>query len=222
MERCMQTKLIAIVAIAVMAVGGGAYFLFIKDDSTSNTTGSNSASSNITKQSDSSSSSATAVKLAKQEVGKETDCSLYTLDELKTVWGVPMVDTDIGKVQQLSTQGGKLYSCGYNETDSGLGLTFSIEYREHADVESAKQSIADTRSTEKYGETKYYNLEEKSGVGDEAFFWTKYRTDGSKEVNQQMYIRKDNVVFLLSGVNISGIGADYKEKLVASYKLHFE
>ncbi len=32
---------------------------------------------------------------------------------------------------------------------------------------------------------------------------------------------KDNVVFLLSGVNLEGVDASYKDKLLTSYKLHF-
>jgi hypothetical protein len=36
-----------------------------------------------------------------------------------------------------------------------------------------------------------------------------------------MFVRKGNVVFMLSGVNLAGASADYKDKLKASYLLHF-
>jgi hypothetical protein len=41
-------------------------------------------------------------------------------------------------------------------------------------------------------------------------------------MNQQMYVRKGSVVFMLSGVNIDGVNADYKDKLLKSFQLHFE
>lgn len=33
---------------------------------------------------------------------------------------------------------------------------------------------------------------------------------------------KGNIVFLLSAVNLDGVGADYKDNLIATYKLHME
>ncbi|MGB3023212.1 MAG: hypothetical protein WBB39_00190 [Candidatus Saccharimonadales bacterium] len=206
--------IIGLIAVVVLAIGG--YVVVTQNKpaaqspSTSNTTSTSSNTEN------------SSVKLASQTVGKPADCSTYSFSELQKVWGVPFVDTDINNVSALSSDGGKLYSCGYNETDSGTGVTFTIEYREHPNVDSAKQSMNDTRSTEKYGDTVYYLKEDKAGVGDEAFFWARNRTDSSKEVNQQMYIRKGTVVFLLSGVNLSGVDTSYKDKLLASYRLHFQ
>ena len=217
----MKNLIIGMLVVAV--VGGGIFITLNKgEESTKSTSSTDSSSSSTSQESDTRQRTSVSPKLVAQTVGEPTDCSLYTLDELATVWGVPMVDTDINKVSELSTDGGKLYTCGYNQTDSGLGVTYTIEYREYPDVDSAKQSISDTRSTEKYGDTVYYTLEEKSGVGDEAFFWTKAVKSGEKNLNQQMYIRKGSTVFLLSGVNLDGVTSDYKDKLLASYKLHFE
>lgn len=218
----MKAKVIIAGVLAVVVIGAAGFMLANKSDEHSTNKANTVTETQSTTQTTQQTSQASAVKLAAQTVGKDADCSGYTFAELTKIWGVPFVDTDINKVSQLSTAGGKLYSCSYNQTDSGMGVTFSIEYREHPSVESAKQSMNDTRSTEKYGDTVYYVKEDKAGVGDEAFFWAKARTDGSKEVNQQMYVRKGNVVFLLSGVNLDGVKQDYKDKLAASYKLHFE
>lgn len=214
----MKSKLVPILLAAVV-VAAGAFFVLRKDnDDKSVNSGKSETNTQTTQQT---SQNNNGPKLAAQSVGQQADCSTYSFSELQKVWGVPFVDTDINKVSELSTNGGKLYSCAYNETDSGKGVTFSIEYREHPSVDSAKQSISDTRSTEKYGDKVYYIKEEVSGVGDEAFYWAQNRTDGAKLVNQQMYVRKGNVVFLLSGVNIDGIGTNYKDNLKASYLLHF-
>ena len=215
----MKTK--GIIAVVVLAlVAGGGLFFATKDSDGKTTQGSSPATSTTAETKKTTSTD--APKLVAQTVGKDADCSTYTFKELEGVWGVPFTDTDINKVTELSTSGGKQYSCSYNETNSGMGVTLSVEVREHPSVEAAKQSMNDTRSTEKYGDTVYYLKEDKANVGDEAFLWARNRTDGSKESNQQLYVRKNNVVFLLSGVNLSGVDASYKDKLVASYKLHFK
>lgn len=215
----MKTK--AIIAIIALVIVAGGVFFFMKKDSDDNTAQNSSTTTNVVADTKKTAST-DAPKLVAQTVGKDADCSTYTFKELETVWGVPFTDTDINKVTELSTSGGKQYSCSYNETNSGMGVTLAVEVREHPSVEAAKQSMNDTRSTEKYGDTVYYLKEDKTGVGDEAFLWARNRTDGSKESNQQLYVRKGSVVFLLSGVNLSGVDASYKEKLVASYKLHFQ
>lgn len=215
----MKTKLIMAI-VGLLVVGGGVFFFVNKDsdDKGSQTSQTNTNTSNQTERE----ASGDAPKLLAQTVGKDADCSTYSFGELTGVWGVAFTDTDINKVTGLSTAGGKQYECTYNQTNSGEGLSVVVAYREHPSVDSAKQSIADTRSTVKFGDTVYYVMEEKTGVGDEAFLWAKNRTDGSKEVNQQLYVRKDNVVFLLSSVNLDGVDASYKDKLVATYKLHFD
>lgn len=211
----MNSKVIAMIVGALVIVGGGAWWLLSQTNSPAKT------SQSTTNTTTNPTATPSAPKLLAQTVGQQADCSTYTFSELGTIWGVPFTDTDINKVSELSTEGGKLYSCAYNETDSGQGVTVTVEYREHKDEASAKQSMNDTRSTEKYGDTVYYTKEDRAGVGDEAFLWARYRTDGSKEVNQQLYVRKGNVVFLLSGVNLAGVDASYKDKLITTYKLHF-
>jgi hypothetical protein len=217
----MKSKIIIGVLVSVAIIGS--VFYVINNNSKTNTPHEkNSAINEPEPHKNTQKSSASNPKMKTQTVGQQADCSTYNFTELTEVWGVPFVDTDINKVTALNSSGGKLYSCSYNQTDSGQGVTYTIEYREHTSEDQAKQDMNDVRSTEKYGDTKYYTKEDKVGVGDEAFFWAKNRTDGSKEVNQQMYIRKGSVVFLLSGVNLDGVDASYKDKLVASYKLHFE
>ncbi len=212
----MKFKVAALV-ISLAVVGGG-FYLATKNKDDTKTSQTNTTTATSEKRA----AAPDAPKLLAQTVGKDADCSMYTFADLTKVWGVPFVDTDINKVSELSTAGGKQYSCGYNQTDSGLGVTVTIEYREHPDVASAKQSMNDTRSTEKYGDTVYYLKQDVTDVGDEAFLWSKNRTAGSKELNQQLYVRNGSVVFLLSSVNLDGVDESYKDKLVATYKLHFE
>jgi hypothetical protein len=212
----MKNKIV-MTLVAIVLVGGGVFWLMGKDKDDTKST-NNSTSANNTSQEQKPTEADNGLKLMAQTVGQQADCSTYNFSELQKIWGVPFVDTDINKVSQLSTSGGKLYSCTYNETDSGQGATFAIEYREHPSVDSAKQSIADTLSTEKYGDKVYYIREDIAGVGDQAFHFTQ-NTDNPK--NRQMFVRKGNVVFMLSGVNLAGASADYKDKLKASYLLHF-
>lgn len=210
----MKNKLV-MALVAMVLVGGGAFWLMSKDkDDTKNSTQHSTTNESTTEEHD---HNDVMQHIKSQTVGQSTDCSLYSFEELGEVWGVPFVDTDINKVNQLSASGGKLYSCTYNETDSGQGATFAIEYREHPSVDSAKQSIADTLSTEKYGDKVFYIREDVAGVGDQAFHFTQ-NTDNPK--NRQMFVRKGNVVFMLSGVNLAGAPVDYKDKLKASYLLH--
>jgi hypothetical protein len=214
----MNAKVIVPV-IAVVAITAGAVYFFVNKD----TAKTDNASQNSTSQQTTNDNSSVASKIPFKTVGDVADCLTYTFAELSEVWGVTFTDDDNSttKVTEINGPDTRQFACIYNETNSGMGVSYSIEYRQYADTEAAKTDIADIRSTEKYGDTIYYTKEEKSGVGDEAFFWSKYRADGSKEVNQQMYIRKDNVVFLLSGVNLEGVDASYKDKLLTSYKLHF-
>lgn len=214
-----MNKKVLIGVVAAIVVAGGAFMLINKKDNSDNKTATNSTSQQSTNNNQ---KSAETVTLKSQTVGQPVDCSTYNYEELSKVWGVPFVDIDANNVSQLSTAGGKLYSCSYNQTNSGLGVTFSIEYREHPSVDSAKQSMSDTRSSAKYGDTVYFLQEEKTGVGDEAVFSSVPKKAGVKNANQQIYIRKGNVIFLLSGVNLDGVDDSYKDKLVASYRLHFQ
>lgn len=219
----MKSKqlIIGLVALAVIAVGG--FMLMNKDDKPKNTAQNNSqntSSSNDNNKSADNSSSKLSLKA--QTIGQQPDCSIYNFEELGKIWGVTFTDTDIdsSKVSELTGPGTKLYECDYNETDSGKGVSYVIQYKEYADEGAAKQSMNNTRDGAKYGDKVYFTLEEKSGVGDEAFF-SKSTGTGVLANNQQMYIRKSNVVFLLSGVNLDGVNDSYKDKLVASFKLHF-
>ena len=210
-----KNVIIGLVALVVLAIGGYVAVTQNKPaDQTSNNTTSTTNSSSSTESN--------TVKLAQQTVGKPADCSTYSFAELQKS-GVCRLSTPTSTTSRHfhPTAANYIHAATMKPTP-GMGVTFTIEYREHPSVDSAKQSMNDTRSTEKYGDTLYYLKEDKAGVGDEAFFWARNRTDGSKEANQQMYIRKGNVVFLLSGVNLNGVDTSYKDKLLASYRLHFQ
>jgi hypothetical protein len=141
---------------------------------------------------------------------------------LSKVWGIPLTDTDDRKVSSTS-DGGKLYSCDYNETDSGSGLSFNIEFREFATEEKAKSDIQNTRDGAKFGETVYFVQDEVEDIGDEAFFSTTARLVGDpKNPTELLYARRDNVVMLLSATNLDGVKSDYREKVLASYRLHLK
>ena len=214
----MKPKILLSIIAMVVVVGGAGFILMNKDDT--KTDSSNKSSASQQKNTTTSDSP----KIPFKAVGELADCSTYTFAELAPVWGVTFTDDDnsTAKVSEITGPNTKQFECDYNETDSGKGVTFVISYRQYADEAAAKTEMNSIRSTEKYGDTVYYLKEDKSGVGDEAFFWSRNRTDGSKEANQQLYVRNSNVVFLLSGVNLDGVDASYKDKLVASYKLHFE
>lgn len=211
-------KIVALVVGLIIIIGGAtAFVLSRKDDSPSVASSTSEMHTDEHQDHDD-----VLAHLTAQTVGQDADCSHYSFDDLGSIWGVTFTDTDTGRVTELNAEGGKLYTCGYNETNSGTGVTVDIEYREYASEASAKQSINDTRSTEKYGDTVYYDKEELSGIGDEAFLWAKHVTDGSKLANRQMYVRKGSVVFLLSTVNLDGVDATANNKLQSTYKLHFD
>ena len=217
----MRSKvIIALVALAV--VGGGLMFTMQNKDE-SGTSKSSSQSSKADSPNESKKTSNDGLKLSAQTVGQQPDCSLYTFDELGKIWGVTFTDTDVNgsKVSELTGPGTKLYECDYNETNSGQGVSFVIQHKEYSTTAAAVSEMTNVRSSAKYGDKVYFIQEEKSGVGDEAFFSKGAGTGSLANTNQQMYIRKDNVVFLLSGVNLAGTDDSYKDKLVSSYKLHF-
>lgn len=218
----MNTKLVLAI-IAGIALLGGAGYVLTQNSSDTDTDSSSSAQStgSNTATEEKEEAHHEHEKIA-QTVGQQSDCSLYTLAELSTIWGVPMTDIDTGLVQETS-DGGKQYSCSYNETDSGMGVTFSIEIREFQSVEKAKTDMANTRDGAKLGEEVYFIQDEQDGLGDEAFFSTSKRAvDSGKNVNELLYLRHDSTVMLLSATNLDGVGADYRDKMISSYKLHLE
>lgn len=223
----MKSKLLIPIVVAVVALAGGAYFLTSSKDEDSKTTNSSSTDtaqpSKDAEQNEHSGADHLSM-LKKQTIGEQPDCSLYTFEELGKIWGVTFTDTDEdgSKVKEINGPNTKLYECDYNETDSGQGVSYVIQYKEYADEEGAKTEMKNVRDGAKLGDKVYFIHEEKSGVGDEAFFSNPTGTGALSDSNQQMYIRSHNVVFLLSGVNLAGVDDSYKEKLVASYKLHFE
>ena len=160
-------------------------------------------------------------KLISQTVGQPTDCSLYNSEALNGIWGVSFVETVPNNVINIMG-GAKQYSCTFNETTEGKGITYIIEVTEYNNEKDASITLSDIRNSEKFGDRVFFNREEVANVGDEAFYWTQVVNEGTQVKNQQMYIRQGSVVFLLSGVNIDGVSPDYKEKLLKSFQLHFE
>jgi hypothetical protein len=131
-----------------------------------------------------------------------------------------MVDTDINKVISLS-DGGELYSCDYNQTDSGLGLTVGFDFRVFKSEEAAKNDIKNTRDGAKIGDTVYFVQDEQTGIGDEAFFSVSAKNaNNPKNPTVQLYARKGNVVVLLSATNLDGVKSNYRDDLLKTYKLH--
>lgn len=206
--------------IGLILVGAGVFFIVGRGDSEDVST---SETSNIS-ESTGDTTDSKSIALKPQTIGQQPDCSLYTFEELGKIWGVTFTDTDVdgSKVSELNGPNSKLYECDYNETDSGKGLTFTIQYKEYPDEEGAKSSIRGTRDGAKIGDKVYFINDEVEGLGDEAFFSSSASNNYISEREEQLYLRKGNVVMLITAVNLDGKDATYRDKIKASYKLHFE
>jgi hypothetical protein len=210
--------------VAILAVVGLGVFFVVGRNTTKVANYQTSTEEKNDKKAEPAAESA-MVKLPKQTVGQEADCSLYNLDELSKVWGVTLTQQKASKVINISAEGGKLYTCEYNETNWGKGLNFSIEYKEYPSVEAAKNEMAGIREAAKFDDQATedqinFENDEQQGVGDEAFF--NYSKKATKKVLELLYVRKGNVVMLVSATNLDGVGPDYREKVIKSYKLHFD
>lgn len=65
--------------------------------------------------------------------------------------------------------------------------------------------------------------DEQPGIGDEALFTvSKKSVDSGNNKVEQLYVRKGHVVMLLTASNLQGVKSDYRDKILQSYKLHFE
>lgn len=159
--------------------------------------------------------------LPAQTLGSDTDCSLYSNDEIGALWGVPIADNDVTQVIETGGLGGKLYNCDYNETDSGLGLTVDLEYREYDSVDGAIQYMSDIRNGSSFDGTIYYEIEDVPGLGDEAFFTIDPDLSGAEAAVLLLYTRTDNLMLLLSATNLDGVKPEYHDLLVETYKLKF-
>jgi|GEM_PF-2844321 hypothetical protein len=159
--------------------------------------------------------------LPPQTIGSDTDCSLFSNDEIGALWAVPIADNDVTKVIETGGLGGKLYNCDYNETDSGLGLTVDLEYREYDSVDGAIQYMTDIRNGSSFEGTIYYEIEEVPGLGDEAFFSIDPDLSGAEAAVLLLYTRTDNLMLLLSATNLEGVKPEYRDLLVETYKLKF-
>ncbi len=217
----MKIKVL-IISVVVVVAGAGAYLLTKKDDNSAETkTQSTTESETKTTNTEDSTAKLADLGLPDQSVGAEADCSFYTTEEITGVWGVPIVDTDNGTVISTSDDG-KLYNCNYNETDSGLGLTFSVEYREFMSEEKAKSDIANVRDGAEIDGQVYFVQDEQQNVGDEAFFSvSKKASESGNNKVEQLYVRKGNVVMLLTATNLDGVKADYRDKILETFRLHF-
>lgn len=215
-------KTLIIIAIAIFVGAGGIWYAVRSGNTTEES--AEVASDNTSPDSLEAEKPESKFDLKKQVVGQQPDCSLYTFEELGKVWGVTFTDTDVdgSKVRELNGPNSKLYECDYNETDSGKGLTFTIQYKEYPDEAGAKSSIEGTRQGAKIGDKVYFTQDEVPGLGDEAFFSTSATSTFISEKEEQLYLRKGNVVMLITAVNLDGKDATYRDKIIASYRLHFE
>jgi uncharacterized protein (UPF0333 family) len=217
----MNKKLIAIIVAVVLILGGAGAFVVMNNNSSSDDTGSvKDSSQDASDETSEKSSDASITNLPKQTVGQQPDCSLYSLEEIASIWGVPMTDTDIdgSKVMQINGPQNYQYECDYNETDSGLGLTVSIQYKVYENEDAAKSSISNTRSGAKFGDTVYFINDEVSNIGDEAFF-SKSANGALNTKEEQLYARDGNVVYLMTAVNLDGIQSNAREKILETYRL---
>jgi hypothetical protein len=157
-----------------------------------------------------------------QTVGEETDCSAFASEAVSTLWGVPITTNDVSTV--LPTGGlfdGKIYSCDFNETDSGAGLTVELAFREYDSVDGAIQYMNDIRDGASFEGAISYEIEDISGLGEEAFFTDDSIVTGTDGAVLLLYTRTDNLMLLLSATNLDGIKPDYKQLLQDTYSLFF-
>lgn len=155
--------------------------------------------------------------LPEQTVGQTPDCTPWSLESVGAIFGVPLTDTDEGQVIELTAAGGVRYSCDFNETDSGLGLTVVIDVAQYPSEEEAVASISNTRSAATFGDTVYFVIEDVSGLGDEAFFSLDPDDEGKPNPMQvQLYARQGETVFLLTALNLDGLadGQAAKDDLI--------
>lgn len=164
---------------------------------------------------------ATGLNLPPQTIGTDTDCSLYTNEEISALWGVPITDNDQGQVIETGGLGGKLYSCDFNETDSGLGLTVDLEFREYDTEEGAIQYITDIRNAASFNDVVYFENIEVPGLGDEAFFSVDPDVAPENELVVLLYTRTDNLMLLLTASNLDGVKPEYRDLLIETYNLKF-
>jgi hypothetical protein len=89
--------------------------------------------------------------------------------------------------------------------------------------ENAKTEMAYVRDGAKVGDEVYFIQDEQQGLGDEALFTvSKKSVDSGNNKVEQLYVRKGHVVMLLTASNLQGVKSDYRDKILQSYKLHFE
>ncbi len=214
----MKPKLIVLLVAAVAVIGGAAVLLTGDSDKKQNNNSSQNTSNSDTSETPTPKRSGLA--LPAQTVGQQPDCSLYTLEDIAKIWGVPMTDTDVDgtKVSQINGPQNYQYECDYNQTDSGSGLSVILNFKVYESEDAAKTSIKNTRDGAKFGETVYFTNDEVSGIGDEAFFSTSTSTTLSGR-QEQLYARKGNVVMLITGVDLAGKNATYRDKILQTYRL---
>ena len=218
----MKSKQLLLLIAAGVVVAGGAFFALRSDSGDTTSSSSETSQSDSSDQSEAEGGHDEMVSLPEQTVGEPVNCSLYSLEELSGVWGVTLTDTDENKVISTSDDG-KLYSCTYNETDSGKGLTVSVEFREYMSVEKAETDMANVRDGAKIGDTVYFINDAVDGIGDEAFFsLPASKVDDPTNAVEQLYARHHNVVYLISATNLDGVDDTYRDKILASYRLHLD
>lgn len=160
--------------------------------------------------------------LPAQTLGSDPDCSLYSLDDLSAVWGVPLVDTDTSTVIEAGGLGGIIYGCDYNETDDGTGLTVSLSYREYDTPEGAIQYLADIRSGADADGDGGQAVEDVPGLGDEAFYSFKTELVGTpKNLSESLYVRTGNLALQINSTNLGGVKPEYRQLLIDTYTLRF-
>lgn len=162
--------------------------------------------------------------LPAQTIGTDTDCSLYSNEEIGALWGVPIVDNDIDTVIETGGLGGLLYGCDYNQTDDGTGLTIGITYYEYDTEEGALQHFADAFSGAAFdGEGTGQEIDELTGVGDQAGILYKAELVGTPQnLSELLYVRNGSLVMEITITDIiNGVKPEFRDLLVDTYQLKF-
>lgn len=219
----MKSKQLLMLVVAAVVVAGGAFLALRGDSDEATSINSETSQTDSSDKSEAEDHHDEMVSLPEQTVGGPVDCSLYSLEELSGVWGVTLTDTDEENKVISTSDDGKLYSCGYHETDSGKGVSFTIEFREYQSIEKAETDMKNVRDGAKIQDKVYFVNDEVDGIGDEAFFSKTANTESIiYKSEEQLYARHHNVVYLISAVNLDGVDSTYRDKILASYRLHLD
>ena len=152
-----------------------------------------------------------------QTAGQQSDCSLYTLDELSAVWGVTFKTVRTNEVTWAiyDRESGTDAMCDYVEADFS-GVSVLIRLVQFEGETDAVASFADERGDD------YYQNTDAPGLGDEAFTAIAHDEAGASSRRfSALRARLGALVVHAEAKNLSGLPVDALDKLMHTLQLKF-